>query len=378
MIQKISVSNYKSLKNIEVELPQYAIIIGHNGAGKTNLLTLIKLISLLAKGKQINDALKNLNLWSNEIFFDQSKPVIEINLELLIKTSSVIYNITLSKLDVNSDLKITKELLKINGQEVLHRENGSPVTILENGMSTTTSPIVNNQLAISVLTVKEIIEVKDCLSSIIVEQFEPSVLKSYGKPDKDSNSLNSVLAEKLYFLKNSEPETFKELQYIFKKIIPTFESVDVEMYPNEGLLLMFKEKNLKNVYRSFSASNGNLRAMGIISALYGKPKISSIFIDEIENSLHPSRIKTVMSSLQYVASDENNKIQVVLTTHNPILLDYVTVEQIIYCYNKEGITHLINPYKNKKVKTYLQQSQEKGVSLKDMFSTGLLEEMFTT
>lgn len=378
MIQKVVIKNFKSLKQINCEVPQFSVIVGYNGAGKTNLLTAIKLISLLANGKQIGDSFKALNIWPSEFFFDPNNPRAEFNLELMIKSKSVKYSFDLIRTNPENGFIVDKELLLVQNEEILKREGNSPIKIKQDNSQVEVSPIVGNQLALSVLEGSKLInEVKDWLSKIIVETFEPNILKNYGIPPKDSMSLSGALAEKLYYLKNNEPVIFEEVVSTFKKIIPGLEKVDVELLPNEGLLVKFKETSIDREYRSFSASNGNLRAMGIISAMFGKPKLSAIFVDEIENSLHPSRIKSVINFLKYLAEDETDKLQVVMTTHNPVLLDYVTTEQIIYCYKKNGITHFENPYKNATVKYHLQQSKKEDISLRELFASGLLEEIFT-
>lgn len=377
MIRTISVSNFKSIKKASVDFPQFGVIIGHNGAGKTNLLTLINFVSLLAKGKQIGDALSLLNLWSNEFFFDQNVPNTEVVFDMLIKTKSVKYSIVFTRVSPNSDITIIKEKLDVQGREIIFRENGSPVRILHGETITQSSPIVNNQLAISVLTEPtECVMVRNWLSNIIVDTFEPVLLKKSGDPARDKNSITGSLAEKLYYLKN-DTNIFGELNSAFKKIIPSFESIDVELLPKEGLILKFKEKNLPNTYHAFSASSGNLRAMGIITSLL-ESHPNAVFIDEIENSLHPSRIQSIISYLQYTAADEANKLQVILTTHNPILLGFINSEQIIYCYKKSNETKYTNPYKNKQVMEHLQDSDKNGINLIEMYSSGLLEEIFSS
>ena len=45
-LQKICVENFKSLKNFEINLGKFNVLIGANGSGKTNVLELFKFINL--------------------------------------------------------------------------------------------------------------------------------------------------------------------------------------------------------------------------------------------------------------------------------------------------------------------------------------------
>jgi predicted ATPase len=168
---------------------------------------------------------------------------------------------------------------------------------------------------------------------------------------------------------------FSKVVTVFRKMIDNLETVDVEITPSGSLMLKFRETNVNRDYRSFSASNGNLRTMGIILALYGEPKPSAIFIDEIENALHHSRIHSVINTLKFLTQD---RLQVVMTTHNPIVLDYITPEEIVYCYKKGGKTDFENPYKNKNVMYEIQQAKEENLSLSNIFASGVLEGIFTS
>ncbi len=45
-LEKIHVENFKSLRNFDIELGKFNVLVGPNGSGKTNVLELFKFISL--------------------------------------------------------------------------------------------------------------------------------------------------------------------------------------------------------------------------------------------------------------------------------------------------------------------------------------------
>src|SRR3990172_8178464 len=56
MIRRFKVTNYKSLKNIEVELRKLVVIFGPNAAGKSNLFDALNLFSRLVTKKNLKEA----------------------------------------------------------------------------------------------------------------------------------------------------------------------------------------------------------------------------------------------------------------------------------------------------------------------------------
>jgi predicted ATPase len=68
-----------------------------------------------------------------------------------------------------------------------------------------------------------------------------------------------------------------------------------------------------------SMSDGTLRFLAILTALLTRPEGSQIVIEEIDNGLHPSRAQLLVRILREIGS--KRKIDILLTTHNPALLD---------------------------------------------------------
>ncbi|QMS90367.1 AAA family ATPase [Nostoc edaphicum CCNP1411] len=66
-------------------------------------------------------------------------------------------------------------------------------------------------------------------------------------------------------------------------------------------------------------SDGTLRFLAILTALLTRPEGSQLVIEEIDNGLHPSRAELLVRILREIGS--KRKIDILLTTHNPALLD---------------------------------------------------------
>jgi AAA15 family ATPase/GTPase len=79
MIKELKVRNFKSIKDVGVVFDQINLMVGLNGAGKTNLIRANGLIQNLALGSAIEDATKEMMIVPTELFFQQN-PSSEISL----------------------------------------------------------------------------------------------------------------------------------------------------------------------------------------------------------------------------------------------------------------------------------------------------------
>jgi hypothetical protein len=73
-------------------------------------------------------------------------------------------------------------------------------------------------------------------------------------------------------------------------------------------------------------SDGTLRVLGIAAALFSAEPGSTIIVEEIDNGVHPSRAETLLRNTERVAKER--ELRVLLTTHNPALLDRLPVDAI--------------------------------------------------
>ena len=73
-------------------------------------------------------------------------------------------------------------------------------------------------------------------------------------------------------------------------------------------------------------SDGTLRVLAIAAALLGAPENALVVIEEIDNGIHPSRAKHLVNQMYSIA--KARKIQLLLTTHNPALMNAIPVREL--------------------------------------------------
>ena len=57
MLDRLTVRNFKSLADVTVEFPRFAVLFGPNAAGKSNLLDAVAALSWIGNARTLSDAL---------------------------------------------------------------------------------------------------------------------------------------------------------------------------------------------------------------------------------------------------------------------------------------------------------------------------------
>ena len=93
----------------------------------------------------------------------------------------------------------------------------------------------------------------------------------------------------------------------------------IQTWENEGrFYFKQKEAGLEHEVHQIGISNGTARMLALMAALYGDSHTSLIGIEEPENYVHPTALHDFVERIRDVES-----VQVMMTTHSPLLLDYL-------------------------------------------------------
>lgn len=86
------------------------------------------------------------------------------------------------------------------------------------------------------------------------------------------------------------------------------------------------ENNNECVVDARGMSDGTLRFLAIVVAMLTNENNKLIVVEEVDNGLHPSRAKVLLNMLKELGKERN--IDVLITTHNPALLDAAGTKMI--------------------------------------------------
>jgi len=100
-------------------------------------------------------------------------------------------------------------------------------------------------------------------------------------------------------------------------------------------------------------SDGILRIIAIASIAEISDKSGMILLEEIENGINPHIVETLSHDLKDIV--EKGRRQLVLTTHNSVLLDYFPEDSIIFMWrDEEGTVKCSDMFAQSAISEYLE------------------------
>ena len=164
------------------------------------------------------------------------------------------------------------------------------------------------------------------LSEMRVCRIEPVVLREMQEPDSgirlrlDGSNAASVLRE----IERNSPDAWQQILQLLESVVPGTIGVGHKRHGNK-LTLEFTQDwgNRKQVkFEAFNMSDGTLRVLGMLAAVFQRPAPSLLVVEEPEASVHPGVLGSVLDLLRHAG----RFMQVVVTTHSPDILDAKWIE----------------------------------------------------
>lgn len=159
------------------------------------------------------------------------------------------------------------------------------------------------------------------LAGFRVYSIEPARLRELQEPDagtslrSDGGNVTSVLRE----IERQSAGDFARISEFLASIVPHTSRVEVKKHGKSLGLEVAQDWPEKRRLRfeGPSLSDGTLRAIGLITAVFQRPVPSLVAIEEPEATIHPGALESILDLLDLAA----RRTQVVLTTHSPELLE---------------------------------------------------------
>ncbi|AVQ29343.1 DUF2813 domain-containing protein [Fusobacterium ulcerans] len=315
-LSRIDISGYKSIKKCSIKLNKINVLIGSNGAGKSNFISAFALLqNILGKNLQVSVAQRGLN----SLFYNGRKVTDEISFEVFFGNNS--YGFDLIPTDDNRII-FKKEYFGYHGQW----ENES--TVSKGHIESLWEIGSNNKL-------------DDYIKPILSKQnWRVYHFHDTGKSAKVKQehniSNNKVLsydagnlAAFLYRLKNNYEKNYNEIVGTIQLIAPYFKDFILEPQEsnNELIILKWQQRGCDDIFNASQFSDGTLRFICLAALLLQPPELqpATIVVDEPELGLHPYAI-TIFSEMVKQLPDEK---QIIISTQSVELLNEFDVEDVI-------------------------------------------------
>ena len=133
------------------------------------------------------------------------------------------------------------------------------------------------------------------------------------------------LGETLYALKTSTPATFERIMEATHAILGLPTSIEPRESEEGRFYFAQAEPGLRYPVHQMGVSSGTLRMLALMTALFAEADTNLIGIEEPENYVHP----TALSSFVEYLLQARNRIQFMVTTHSPLLLDFLNQPEAV-------------------------------------------------
>ena len=334
-LKKIKINNFKSLVNFEIEFEKFNCIIGLNGSGKSTFLQSLDFISQQIRG-EVKQWLRKRNWEVNNLHSKLLKTKnISVSLELKDDISNYIYDFEFN----TSLLRCTSENIIVNGKKILRLENtkysidGKAYDVMQEYEGSILSSLKEDKIPESIIRIKNF--VKNITS---LDLLSPQSMRQKSRNDGVELGLSGeYLTSFLNQLdKYNKEKILTKLRICYPNILDFDVSSSRAGWKKLELIEKFEDTTIKTEAKHIN--DGLLRILAILAQIYDKKNF--LLFDEIENGINPELIEFLVDSLQEVPH------QVLITTHSPLVLNYIEDEEakksIKYIYKtKEGQTKVI-------------------------------------
>ncbi len=361
MIKDITFENWKSFDKATLYLDPLTVLIGTNASGKSNALDALAFLNRLAMGKDIKSSLIGDMATPpirGGVEWSVLQPHTEFTLSVTTEGSSdnieYIYSITIQTAPV---IQLKAESLTQVKYRIKTKSHPSSLYLYKTDPVDDSSPVITSRLyneskgrpqdihrssaalvqISDISNRKEIVEgiktVLKALRNIFVLDPIPSNMREYSPLSdvllSDAKNIAGVLAALPEDRKTEVEQVLTQYsRHLPERDIRRIWAETVGRF-NSDAMLYCEEEWTDEQYNTVDArgmSDGTLRYLAILTALMVRPEYSQLIIEEVDNGLHPSRAGELLRMLKEIGSKRH--IDVLITTHNPALLDVMGPEMV--------------------------------------------------
>lgn len=323
-ILKFYIENFKSIHKCTVDLEPFTVLVGRNGSGKSNFLDAISFVQESLQ-QSIEIAFKNRGGIAAVRRISIGHPT-HIGLRMMVQLDSntgAEYEFKIAakpgqNFNVAYERCAVRHFLDPDTDVEFEIKDGTFIK----GIPGIKPKVASDRLALyAASATEEFRPIYDFLTSMRFYSIVPAQLRDLQNPDpgvylrREGDNAAAILKR----LSKEDPTRYQRVCRILAKIVQGVESVDYGTIGNKETL-RFKQDIGGTSPWSFDAlnmSDGTLRILGILLAIYQPNQHTVVGIEEPEATVHPAVADMIVDVL-LSASQER---QIILSTHSPDILD---------------------------------------------------------
>jgi len=328
MIERIIIENFKSIRHCDLELKPINILVGANGAGKSNFVSFFKLTNHMQKQNLQKHLGENFDKFLH--FGRKRSSYIHALIDF---NNKFVFSFTLEPEKSGNKGFISETDFRANSHnqnknydewQILYESHGHALESKTNRNVISPKGVIFTGFYV----------LDHYLNSFNIYHFHDtgnfSPLKQINKID-DNDYLREDgenLAAFLYYLQEKHPKEFQNIENQIRSVAPFFDRFNLSprKLNEEEIRLRWFEKGADNYFDAYDLSDGTLRFMALTTLLMQPDLPKTIIIDEPELGLHPFAINKLAAMMKQAAAKGS---QVIVSTQSVGLIDNFEPEDII-------------------------------------------------
>ena len=341
MIKQIKIRDFKSIRELNLELDPVTVLVGRSGTGKSNIVQAIRFLrNLLLKH---DDAINYERGWNHILPVGErsQKPSIEVLFSVPGNSVDYSYRVAFGVADPHQQCGLVEEVLKL-GDEVLFARNRFDTAwkwTIEPKASP--SPYISSTQVIlgQFPSLQPVVMAHAALSTGIGYYHFPASTLSYFSPQQHGqeflqhipgladNASNYLTVMRGITQDFHRPNIRKNLLASLHSVNSSIESVELDSLTSpQRAIIGHKSADRVFALSLDQESDGLRRFYAHLLALYQTPSKLTLVFEEPENAIFPGALSLLAD--EFKAAPRENRGQVIITTHSPTFLDSFDVDNV--------------------------------------------------
>ncbi len=327
-LDKLTIKGFKSIRElVGLELTNLNIVVGGNGAGKSNMISFFKLLRALIEGNLNRFVIDNGG--AGDLLFNGRKVTKRMEFETRFGPRGFRFHLVPTPND--------KCMIEAEARYCAHDSTGwRKLGDSDDGTSRMVAEGKENRT-----DAKYSKAVYDAISSWQIYHFHDTSatagMRHYEivQDNKILRSDASNIGPFLLKLKEGHPKEYKAILNAVRMVTPFFEDFVLEPQKNGAkreVNISWTQKGSDYPMQPYHLSDGSIRFICLATALLQPDPPSAIVIDEPELGLHPAAI-AILAELIQVAS---HSTQAIVATQSVALIDQFSIENILVVNREKG------------------------------------------
>ena len=321
-LSHVEISGFRNLKEVKVDLSPLTVLIGANGAGKSNFIRFFDLMTWFKRGGDLKEWVVREGGADDQLFMGTRI------------SSEIRGSIYIADYDGSETITYNVEMQSANPDTLYLKHQNYK-------LSSTRFPVAVDEIPFEERY--EVQVVSNFLNDCQVYQFHDTSKYAAVKKLQDISNNTHLnqdggnLAAVLLNLFENDPKRLKLIEKQISRLLPAFDRFVLE--PQHGkVMLRWQHKQGDKIMGAHLTSDGSLRLFSLITLLNLPSDMlpDVILLDEPELGLHPNAITLIAVMIERVSK----RHQIILATQSPFMVNCFELDNLVVADQDDGATRL--------------------------------------